>query len=55
MEKMISIRKSAANVGMGYNPKRKPSAVATPFPPLNFRNTGKSCPRTTENPAITVI
>ena len=33
-------------VGIGNKTKNTPSPVATPFPPSNFKNGLKQCPRT---------
>ena len=35
----------------GDNPKKTPHPVATPFPPLNFKNGVQICPATAQKPA----
>ncbi|MCX7943735.1 MAG: hypothetical protein N2746_04435 [Deltaproteobacteria bacterium] len=34
----------------GFSPDITPNAVATPFPPLNFKNKENICPNTARNP-----
>jgi len=50
--KIINQRENIKNEIFKSSAKNTPIAVATPFPPLNFRKTGQICPTTTKKPKI---
>ena len=39
----------------GFIARKTPAPVATPFPPLNFRKTGKRCPENAARPTRAII